>query len=89
MTTIWKFEFELNDEIQRRDMPEGSRPLSVQVQQGLICLWVAVFPKNAVRTRAFRVRGTGHQWDAGEEWVGTVQMPPFVWHLLEVCPPRS
>ncbi|MGB2626450.1 MAG: hypothetical protein WAK20_06650 [Candidatus Acidiferrum sp.] len=89
MTTIWKFEFEVNDEPQLRYMPEGSRVLSVQVQAGAICLWASVFPNNASRPRSFRVRGTGHQWDAGEEWVGTVQMPPFVWHLLEVCPPKD
>ena len=87
--TIWKFDFDVSDSTQLRDMPDASQVLSVQVQSGKICLWASVFPDNQLRTRAFRVRGTGHEWGVGEEWVGTVQMPPFVWHLLEVVPPMG
>jgi len=36
--------------------------------------------------RHFAVRGTGKamgDWRSTDKYIGTVQIPPFVWHLFE------
>jgi len=37
-------------------------------------------------TRHFAIRGTGEAmggWHSTDKYIGTVQIPPFVWHLFE------
>lgn len=89
MQTIWKFSFSPSNNLQQAEMPKGSQIVSVQAQNNLICLWAKVDPKKEKIERLFLVRGTGEAWGLGEEWVGTVQMSPFVWHLLEILPPKN
>jgi hypothetical protein len=84
---IWKFQFPVQDEFEL-GMPEGAEILSVQVQNGMPCLWAAVKPGNGMEKREFAVRGTGHEFTPifKEVYVGTFQLHggAFIGHLYEI-----
>lgn len=86
MTTIWKYPLEVKDELTVR-MPRGARPLCVQVQNGVPCLW-ALVDSDASDPEDVRLawRGTGHDC-AGltvREYVGSVQLfgEKLIFHLF-------
>jgi len=69
------------------DLPDDSHILTVQVQDGRPMAWAWVDPNAKVYPRHFAIIGTGQ--DIPEDvinasYVGTFQMPPYVWHLFEV-----
>ena len=81
---IWKFELSLTNE-QDILMPKGAVLLSVKTQAGAPMLWAIVDPAEKLETRRFCIVGTGHNFDdVSMVYVGTVQQPPFVWHLFEI-----
>lgn len=75
-------------------LPVGAKVLSLQVQNEKPCIWVMgnfkEFQKEEERKFAFA--GTGHQLPEDSEnpdnykleYIGTIQMGIFVWHLFEV-----
>ncbi len=76
MKTIHKYPLTLTDE-QSLSMPQGARPLSVQVQRGVPCLWAIVDPSEDIRPIRVRMVGTGHPMEEdGINWrfVGTIQL---------------
>lgn len=84
---IWKYRLEVTD-YQDLEIPEGSEILSVQVQNGVPCLWVLVHNTEAetVTTKLTTV-GTGNPIsdDIGKsEFIGTYQIPTygFIGHLF-------
>jgi hypothetical protein len=82
--TIWKFPLVIDDR-QEVEVPDGARFLSIQTQNGLPCMWLAVDPKAAKTKVALRCFGTGHKLPIGwDHWVflGTVQTGQFVWHYF-------
>ena len=84
MKAVYKYTFFLDD-IQRLKMPVGAKILSVQVQGNTPCIWAEVETTNALQERAFVIKGTGHEIKERDlRYIGTFQMPPFVWHLYEV-----
>ncbi len=59
MTTIWKYELgEVDNQV--ISIPEGYELLSVQVQNGVPCLWAKVEPKNNREELEIIIHGTGH-----------------------------
>jgi hypothetical protein len=84
-TAIWKFPLKLST-VQCVDMPQGVSPadvLDVQVQNGTICLWAMCDPDATLEQRDVYIHGTGHPFNPdGMEHVGTVQQPPYVWHVF-------
>lgn len=84
MATIWKYPFSTQGEL-TIDMPEGAKVLSLQVQNGAPCLWALVRPEKKVRTRYFRVFGTGHPIELKTSFVfiGTYQLDWLVFHVFE------
>lgn len=70
------------------DMPEDAYVVGFGHQDGQLVLWAEVDPQAEVKPRAFRIVGTGHEFDAvGLDHRGLVQMPNgLVWHLLEDGP---
>lgn len=95
MKTIWKYvtcwdAFALM-------MPRGAKVLSVQVQNGVPCIWALVDPVEPVEMRRFLLVGTGHEIECtdGLSFIGTFQMRDgeLVFHLFErgageLWPPR-
>jgi hypothetical protein len=63
-------------------LPWGSRILSAQVQGNEVCIWVECNDGERSDLVDVFVIGTGHPVPAeAVNYVGTVQMPPYVWHV--------
>ena len=94
MRAIYKYELE-STSTQNIYMPPGATVISVAVQDGILCCWAAVDIFSGDETELFpvtiRIYGTGQPlaMDAPllgryERFIGTVLMPPFVWHVFQV-----
>jgi len=86
MKTVYKYEFKMQNDFEVFEMPSASFPLSVGVQNGVPCMWCQVETDNFLVKRKFRIVGTGHMIPNTvrlSHFVGTVQIPPFVWHIWE------
>lgn len=84
---IFKYPVHITD-LQTIEMHKGAEILCFQVQETIHgnfpTLWAIVDPDAPKETRSFRVIGTGNPIENDmREYIGTVQMPPFVWHLFE------
>ena len=91
--TIWKVQIDL-DRLDQRGrteilLPEGAVVVHVAtaVMARMIELWARVDPEAPMRTRKFRVAGTGHPLVQQERYIGTVHESRFVWHVFEVETP--
>lgn len=84
--TIHKFTLNIADE-QDVIMPEGAHILTVQVQNGEICLWAKVITTNPAEARKILIRGTGHDAADVGRYIATVQMAGggLIWHLFEAA----
>ena len=88
METIYKYPLELKDD-QTIEVPQGSKVLTVQVQDGKPCLWVLISDSEFKSIRYIEMFGTGHSIDRGErKYVGTFQLPEkgLVFHVFEFTP---
>ena len=67
-------------------MPKQAKILTVQMQREDPYIWAIVDPDLPKEDRHFKVHGTGHRFnmEQNEEYIGTWQDGPFVWHLFEV-----
>ena len=84
---IFKYELEVTDE-QQLLLPEHARILSVQAQNGRLCMWALVNDGALTnRRRTFRVIGTGHTVPDNDSltFLGTVQLRggALVFHVFE------
>lgn len=86
--TVWKFPLKVQD-VNEIEVPMGSYPLSVQLQEGDICVWMMVNVNNHNVKRKIFIFGTGHKIDFSEvgRFIGTVQTPTewgtLVWHVFD------
>ena len=78
---IWKYPLVLKDE-QKIQMPLVAWPLCVQMQNGQPMLWMKVDPTSESVESTIYIVGTGHPVPDGRSYVGTFQVPPFVWHVF-------
>lgn len=62
-------------------IPRNHRILSVQVQDGILCVWAAVEPEGCTVFREFLIVGTGCDMPE-EEHIATVQDGHLVWHIF-------
>lgn len=91
--TVWKYEINPGnmDEF-HWTIPEGFGALTVQVQNGVACLWALVDPRKPLRRFKFRVFGTGQPIpkDLPLDYLGTFQLVngKFVGHLFRVSGPE-
>ena len=90
MRKIYKYPLEITD-TQEILMPQGSRVISVAVQNGILCCWAIVVANSVdiLEPVMIRIYGTGNPMDdrdlgTEERFIGTVLMPPFVWHVFQV-----
>lgn len=60
--------------------------LSVQMQNGKICMWIPVLPGSDPTPHTFILVGTGDNVPEGDSvhYVGTVQVDEFVFHIFNV-----
>lgn len=85
MKRIFKYPIQITDR-ETIEMPGGAKILSAQVQGNTICLWAEVDTEMVPQPRTIAVYGTGNPMpeDPGL-FIGTVQTPPFVWHVYETA----
>lgn len=85
---VHKYAVPINDLVRELMMPWPSKIVHVGVQPNVadyVMIWAEVERAAASsQLRRFIVRGTGHYIPPDAEWRGTVQDPPFVWHLYEI-----
>lgn len=83
---IYKYKLEITDK-QTVALPADADILSVDAQLGELCLWAVVVPNNFTIERRIEIFGTGADIPTGlgisRIYLGTVVMPPFVWHVFE------
>jgi len=85
MKTIWKFQFEVDDNIEI-EMPMGAEILTVGIQHGIPCLWALVDTEKDKIKRKFELYGTGHPVsERHKKYIGTFQTREgyLVFHLFE------
>jgi len=74
MQTIWKFPLAIMAE-QTVVIPGAARLLSVQMQNGVLCLWAVVNPLSQRTPYTIRMYGTGHGHEVIKgQYLGTVQV---------------
>lgn len=81
--TVWKYQVPFHT-FTVHYIPGMVKPLTVQYQDGVPCLWVEVRHQAESAEHRFRWFGTGHPIPDDALYVGTLQEGPFVWHLYEV-----
>lgn len=83
MDRIFKYQLDLVNGPQPVMLPDESTLLTAQMQNGNICVWARVNPDSPSRMFFFFVVGTGHPMPEGaSQYLATVQMGPFVWHVF-------
>jgi hypothetical protein len=85
--TIWKFPLQIMDR-QEIKVPMGAQILSVQVQDGIPCMWAMVEPDSSIfDTIYIEIFGTGHPIDCGNgnnrKFISTIQLRSLVFHVFE------
>jgi hypothetical protein len=77
MKTVWKFPINNIADYVTLDMPIGAKVLTVQIQQGIPCIWALVDTNTKTEHRRFRIAGTNHDLtDAIDrlKYVGSFQL---------------
>lgn len=81
MRTIHKYVLEFV-EAQTIRIPRRCKPLSAQMQNGKLCLWVEVDTDEPAPPVNVYIVGTGHELPTfAMNYVDTVQVGVFVWHV--------
>lgn len=87
MKTIWKYELAITDD-QYVDMPIGAKPLSVDIQNGVPCMWVEVDSEKTPAQVHIMTVGTGYpvSHPKTSRFIGTYQLHggSFVGHVYVV-----
>jgi hypothetical protein len=56
----------------------------VAMQDGVVTLWALCDLYEPKSLRTFRIIGTGHQYEPGGVYLGTVMERVYVWHIFEI-----
>ena len=84
--TIWKFPLVIKD-AQIIEMPKKAEFLTVQMQNGIACLWAMVDPSEEKERRLIEIIGTGNPVEMGIErkYIATFQLyeGQLVFHVFE------
>lgn len=85
MRTIYKYKLAVVDE-QEIQIPDFAEILSVQNQNGELCLWALVNSDNKPEPWTIQIVGTGNPASGinAEDFIGTVQQHDggLVWHVF-------
>jgi len=86
MKVIYKYPLEITD-TQAVNMPHGAQLLSVQKQNGELCLWALVDTAQPTAPRQIVIVGTGNPIQNPGTYVDSVQMENewgvLVWHIFD------
>lgn len=83
MKTIYKYTVPIAES--EVEMPQGAQILSAELAAPRQCIfvWAVVDTDAPLENRRLAVRGTGNPLDEVGAFIGTVQDPPYVWHVFE------
>jgi len=85
MEVIWKFPLKIIP-AQRIEMPTGARPLCVQLQRDVPCIWAQVSPERTdITGRWVYILPTGFEFNCEitGDYLGTFQMASgYVYHVF-------
>lgn len=75
MRKVYKYPLRVTDE-QEIEIPYNAECLSVQMQDGQVCLWALVNPDAVMSKLRILIAGTGHPIDENEifKYISTFQM---------------
>ncbi len=62
--------------------PKGSKVLCIQDQKGIPTIWVLCNPNNEKVKVNIEMWGTGNPMETDHEYLGTVQISNYVWHVF-------
>lgn len=82
---VFKYSIIVLSDVVQLSMPLGAKPLCVQVQNGIPCMWALVDEENALVDKKFRIYGTGHPVDPEyTDYIGTFQIDDgrLVFHVF-------
>lgn len=83
MKTIYKYVLEVTDE-QFVKMPQGAKILTIQPQNGQLCMWAEVDTDAPIGERVIWCYGTGHSIPGWlDAYIGTFHNGLFVWHFYD------
>ncbi len=89
MREVWKFKIPM-EAVASIEVPEGAQIIHVDCQAREAFLWAVVNPNAPLRTRCFRVAGTGRKIrdDHALDHVGTVKIEggQLMFHVFEIAP---
>lgn len=81
---IYKYQIPVQDDPIELEVPHVFKPVAVQLQAGIPCLWAEIEESAAANKKVtFQWVGTGHTIYTGT-YIGTVQFPPLVFHLYRI-----
>ncbi|MDV2459881.1 hypothetical protein CMU99_16305 [Elizabethkingia anophelis] len=87
MRKIFKYQLEIKD-FNDIEMPKNAEVLSVQVQNGIPCIWAMVDTENPLEKRKFMTIGTGKELcpRTPHTFIGTYQLSELglVFHCFEL-----
>lgn len=86
MRTIYKYEIPVDDRF-TLELPNFAEILAFGQQGGTPMIWALVDPELTKLRRTFVLVGTGNPVPddvIAENYIGTTQTGPFVWHLFEL-----
>ena len=81
---IWKFMIGIGTGEQRIQMPQGAKPLSVQLQNGAPALWALCDEGSPTVSRRIWAYGTGDAMIRAWPFVGTLQIGAAVLHYFDL-----
>lgn len=94
MKTIYKYELTVDGTNAIALPGYGNKILSVGNQRGNVCIWIEQDTPDSLsrytgkphilKERHFKIIGTGHGVQNNLEFIGTVIVEPFVWHVYEI-----
>lgn len=82
---IYKYELNFKS-VTTIEMPKSAEVLTIQMQNGIPCIWAKLNPDQEKQLRTFMLIGTGHSFeDFGNlNYIGTIQDSYYVFHCFEL-----
>jgi hypothetical protein len=82
MKRIWKYPFEIDNEITVQ-MPAEAQIVRIECQGGIPCIWALVDPIAPTIMRKFYIFKTGFEIPDGYLHWASFEKGIFVWHVFE------
>lgn len=65
-------------------IPTGGQIIHVATQFEIIHVWFVCTPSNKIEHQKILIAATGQEFHEHAEYLGTVHIDPFVWHILRL-----